>query len=305
MEPIPVSPQALAWPEGRVDYVLDTDTYNEIDDQFALVYSLLAEEKINCLAVHAAPFHNSRSEGPADGMEKSFEEILRVLDSMDRPSEGLAFRGCTEWLSDKETPVDSPAVDNLIKLATQPRDGRLYVATIGAPTNVASAIIKDPSIREKIVVLWLGGHALNWPKTNEFNMRQDLKASQIIMDCGVPLVRFPCLGVVDQLRTTLAELERFLKGRGRIGDYLFEICEDYNEQMKKPGGSKVIWDLAPVAWLVNPDWFRMGLISSPILTDNETWSFDPGRHLINECFQIKRDGVFGDIFKRAEALTRE
>jgi hypothetical protein len=125
------------------------------------------------------------------------------------------------------------------------------------------------------------------------------------MDCGVPLVRFPCLGVVDHLATTLAELEKFLRGRGRVGDYLFAICEDYNEKMKQPGGSKVIWDLAPVAWLVNPDWFRMGLINSPILTDNITWSFDPGRHLINECFQIKRDGIFGDLFRRAEAFSRK
>ena len=31
----------LAPPEGKVRMVLDTDTANEIDDQFALVYALL------------------------------------------------------------------------------------------------------------------------------------------------------------------------------------------------------------------------------------------------------------------------
>ena len=49
---------------GRVDMVLDTDTYNEVDDQFALCYSLLSPERVNLQAVYAAPFHNNRSSGP-------------------------------------------------------------------------------------------------------------------------------------------------------------------------------------------------------------------------------------------------
>ena len=40
--------------------VLDTDTYNEIDDQFALVYALLSPE-LRVEAVYAAPFLNNRS----------------------------------------------------------------------------------------------------------------------------------------------------------------------------------------------------------------------------------------------------
>ena len=34
-------------PVGKVRVVLDTDTYNEIDDQFAIVYAMLATERIN------------------------------------------------------------------------------------------------------------------------------------------------------------------------------------------------------------------------------------------------------------------
>ena len=59
-----------------VRMVLDTDTYNEIDDQFAVVYALISPE-LDVQAVYAAPFHNNRSSGPGDGMEKSYEEILR------------------------------------------------------------------------------------------------------------------------------------------------------------------------------------------------------------------------------------
>ena len=31
-------------PTGGVSLVLDTDTYNEIDDQFAVIYALLSEQ---------------------------------------------------------------------------------------------------------------------------------------------------------------------------------------------------------------------------------------------------------------------
>jgi hypothetical protein len=59
-------------PAGPVHMVLDTDTYNEIDDQFAVVYSLLSPN-LTVEAFYAAPFHNRRSSGPADGMERSYE----------------------------------------------------------------------------------------------------------------------------------------------------------------------------------------------------------------------------------------
>ena len=60
----------LTLPTEKIRIVLDTDTYNEIDDQFALVYSLLSPEKIDLEAVYAAPFLNKRSTGPGDGYGK-------------------------------------------------------------------------------------------------------------------------------------------------------------------------------------------------------------------------------------------
>lgn len=66
--------QRLNRPEGPVDVVLDTDTYNEIDDQYALAYLIKSEEKLHLKAVYAAPFHNEKSSGPEDGMEKAIRK---------------------------------------------------------------------------------------------------------------------------------------------------------------------------------------------------------------------------------------
>jgi len=62
----------LSVPEGKIDVVLDTDTYNEVDDQFALSYMLKSDDKLNVKALFAAPFFNSNSTSPADGMIKSY-----------------------------------------------------------------------------------------------------------------------------------------------------------------------------------------------------------------------------------------
>ena len=86
-----------------VPMVLDTDTYNEIDDQFALVYALISPE-LDVQAVYAAPFLNDRSTGPGDGMEKSYEEILRVLDKLDVSPDGFAFTGQPDFIADPGSP---------------------------------------------------------------------------------------------------------------------------------------------------------------------------------------------------------
>ncbi len=289
-------------PSGPVRILLDTDTYNEIDDQFAVVYALLSPERITVEAFHAAPFHNSRSSGPGDGMEKSFEEIQRLLarlPAVDTSQEGFVRRGSTEWLPNERTPVESEATADLIERAlASPVEDPLYVVAIGAITNVASALLLEPEIRHRIVLLWLGGHARHWPDTLEFNLRQDPAASRVVLDCGVPLVRFPCMGVVSHLHTTQPEMAEYVKGRGAIGDYLFQIYSDYHSDQY--AYSKQIWDLAPLGWLVDPKWAHMELVSSPRLTDAITWEFDEGRHTVSCARYVDRDGILRDLFTKLD-----
>ena len=58
----------LDWPAGRVDAVLDTDAFNEVDDQFAIAYMLRSSDKINTKGIYAAPFFNNRSRSPVVGL---------------------------------------------------------------------------------------------------------------------------------------------------------------------------------------------------------------------------------------------
>ncbi len=294
--------ERLKPPAGKVRAVIDTDTFNEIDDQFAVVYALLSPEKLDIEAIYAAPFYNKRSSGPGDGMEKSYDEIVRLLQRLGISPENFVFKGSTDFLSESTSPVANDAVSDLIARAMDSGDESLYVIATGAVTNVASALLLEPEIANKIVVVWLGGHALHWPDTGEFNLKQDLRASRVVFDCGVPLVHIPCAGVTSHLHTTVPEMREHVKGRGEIGDYLFEIFSGFHTQ--HCGWSKVLWDIAAVAYLVDASLVPTQVIHSPIITSEKTWSIDRSRHLIRSAFMVKRDPIFRDLFSKLE-LRRE
>lgn len=289
--------QRLQPPEGKIRMVLDTDTYNEIDDQFAVVYSLLSPEKLHVEAIYAAPFFNDRSSSPADGMEKSFDEILRLLERLDVSPGQFVYKGSTGYLTENNAqPFYSDAAMDLVRRAMEPREKPLYVAAIGAITNVASAILIEPAIIERIVLVWLGGHALHWPHTKEFNLQQDILASRLIFDCGVPLVHIPCMGVTTHLLTTVSEIERYVQGKGAIGDYLSDIFKAYHADHF--AWSKVLWDIATIAYLVNDSWIPTTLVHSPVLSDQLTWSTDTSRHFIRSATFVHRDPIYRDLFHK-------
>jgi inosine-uridine nucleoside N-ribohydrolase len=286
----------LEHPGRQIRMVLDTDTFNEIDDQFAIVYALKSAENMTVEALYAAPFFNELSTGPADGMEKSYEEILkirRILNREDIP----VYRGSTAYLPAADRPVESEAARDLVEraMASDPSDP-LYVVSIGAITNVASALLMEPRIIERIVLVWLGGNALHWADTKEFNLMQDLHASRLVFDCGAPLILVPCLGVATHLQTSLSELRDYVKGKSAIGDYLYETYE--NCAKDHFGYSRVIWDISVIAWLNNPEWCWSSLAHSPHISEDLRWSADPYRHLIRSVNFIRRDEVFRDLFRK-------
>ena len=291
----------LAPRDGVIDMVLDTDTYNEVDDQFALAYCLLSPERLNVQAVYAAPFYNDNSSGPADGMQKSYDEIVRLLGKMHRTPDGFVCKGATEYMKDARTPVDSPAVRDLIARAmARQGDAPLYVAAIGAITNIASAILIEPRIREKIVVVWLGGQPSTFPFATEFNLSQDVPAANTVFDSGVPLVYIPCLGVASHMLSTVPELEASIGGRNELCDALIELYAAYESDHF--GWAKEIWDVSVIGYLINPDWVPTKIIHSPMLTDDSHWAHDERRHPIREAYFCRRNPIFRDMFRKLAAF---
>jgi inosine-uridine nucleoside N-ribohydrolase len=278
---------------GRLRVLLDTDTYNEVDDQFALAHLLLSPDRIEIEGVTAAPFHNKRSTGPADGMERSHEEILRLLALLRLPANPPVRRGATRYMRDVGDVVESEAVDFIIERARAgPADRPLYVAAIGAATNVGSALAKAPDIAGRIVLVWLGAHAHDWPAQNEFNFLQDIPAASLLFTAGAPLVQVPCRPVASHLLTTIAELRQELAGQGPLAEFLLQRVVDYSPNT--PAWSKVIWDIAVSAWLVDPSWLPSRLMPATVPGQPAPERHD-GRQ-IRQVYHLDRDSIFADLF---------
>ena len=86
------------------------------------------------------------------------------------------FRGSREYLPDEKTPVVSEAAEDLADRAmSYTRENPLYVVAIAAITNIASAILLRPEITERMVLVWLGGNALDCPITENITFIRILR----------------------------------------------------------------------------------------------------------------------------------
>lgn len=287
-------------PSSKVDVVLDTDAYNEIDDQFAIAYLMRNTEKLRVKAIYAAPFSNEKSAGPLDGMEKSYGEIKKVLSLLNCPQFTQIYKGSGGYLPDEKTPVSSPAAEHLAELALQySPENPLYVVAIGAITNIASAILRNPAITENIVVVWLGGHALHWHDCKEFNLFQDVAAARVVFDSAVPLVQLPCCGVVSAFTISEAELQKWLLGGNEICDYLARnTIEEVRRYAQGCPWTRVIWDVTAVAWLLDKRFFLQRIEKRPIVEYDGTYTMNPARHEYQYIYHVHRDALVQDLFTK-------
>lgn len=292
----------LKVPCGKIDVVLDTDAYNEIDDQFAVSYMIKSEDKLNVKAIYAAPFFNENSSSPKDGMEKSYDEILKLLELAEK-KEFEVFKGSDKYLDDEETPVVSEAAKHLAKLAENySPENPLYVVEIAAITTVASALLINPKIARNIVVVWLGGHALSFENTAEFNMVQDIAAARVVYKSDVALVQLPCFGVVDSFRISKPELIYWLKGKNKLSDYLAEnsIKAADSYAFGRPW-TRVIWDVTAVAWLLNEDnrFMQSRIIGRNLPNYDKQYNLaTDSEKVMRYVYSINRDALMEDLINK-------
>jgi len=222
----------------------------------------------------------------AEGMELSYEEILRVYEKLGMTADGKVSRGAKHYLKTAFEPVQSESTEAIIDLAKSGGEQPLYIAAMGCVTNIASALLLAPEIVNDIVVVWTSAYPSCSRQCNRpsLNLVQDPHASRLMFDSGVPLVYLPGYQVGAQLTISLPEMEKFVKAKGDIGDFLFE------RYIHNP--------LHDMFAIENTAWVPTHLTHSPILTHDLYWQNDSSRHLIREAHDIQRDEIFLDFYRK-------
>lgn len=310
---IPTKPKSAKRP---VRVVLDTDAFNEVDDQFAIVQAILSPSQMTVEAIYAAPFYSERgtyptserSSSPEDGMIKSYDEILKIVDLLGNFEPGRVFRGVTDYARDEPRPKSAAAVDDLITRARTASSAEpIYVVAIGAISNIAVALRLAPDIIDRVVVVWLGGNAMYWPDIALDNLGQDPGAARTIFDCGVRVVHVPCFPVTSHLLASVPEIERYVEPHGAIGKFLSERFKNFEgcTPADHAGWTKALWDMGAVAYMINDQWIKSSMEPSPGISPEGGWIVgDNDRHQITNIEWIDRNAMMRDFYKKLSAFAQ-
>ena len=272
----------------KKNLILDTDTAAEIDDQFAVTYAMVLDD-INVLAMTAAPRPLDESVPPIATMESNYKELIRVRDMVDPDGKMNipCYRGSEKYMDSIFTPVRSEAAENIVRIVNE-ADDVVYICAIGCPTNVASALLLDPSIAEKAVVVLLGGSSFDCEFCGDFNFCQDVNAVRVILESGVPVILLPAMGgkCTDTIRLSNADIHFYLKDKtGKIGNYLCDIFDNEERPPEMNGEctsrQRSVYDIGAVEIVHDIDSFDCKIYPSYTVTPQCTWrKLENGKSII-------------------------
>lgn len=295
--------------QSKIRVIFDTDTNNELDDQHALAYLLFnqATFKIEAITI------NTTSSG--GGIELQYAEAIRVLQLCDADTLPV-WKGADKSFQDILPEIESErydgkdAVDAIIQEARKPTSEKLVVLAVGKLSNIALAVAKDPSIAERIRLVWLGS---NYPEPGEHNQNNDTIAMNYLLNKNIDFemvtVRYGKPSGTDAVQITLEEIDKTMPGLGPhitkpvigrhggeffcFGDYSVNLFENYT--MHSDSKSRPLFDMAAVAIVKNSAWAAVNEISAPLFTNGQ-WVERPGnQHKIKIWENFNRDAIIKDF----------
>lgn len=278
----------------KINVILDTDTYNEADDQFALSYLIKSQDMFNIEAITVAPFsHQKRNVSVKEGQELSYNEILKICNWLDFDTTNKVFKGSQDYIQNGYD-ENNEAVNKIIEVAL--KYDKTYILGIGAITNIALAIKKEPRIIDKIEVIWLGGNEIGYKDNLEYNFKQDIEAVKIVFNSKVKMTILPCNNVVSNLRIDIDTLKDNIDNKSLLCNYL--IDRFYNDGYHGTQESRVIWDISVVAYIINKKWFEIKEISCPNIKEDSSYELTDNKHIITFVTKLDRNAIYKDLFMK-------
>ena len=237
--------------------IIDADTANEVDDLYAIAWALL-EPRLEVVGLTSAQWHtNPRTPNDSVGESQRLnEEILALMGKTAIPvPEGSNFPMVSE-----QRPQPSEAAKFIIEQALATPEGeKLSIVILGPCTNIASAILIEPKIIPKLSVnylgFWYNVETNTWNK-REFNTNNDPNAVNALINTPNLDFRVMTATTSQQLVFEKSVMDKLLKGRGGIGDYLIDRWESYDRFWQATDKEKtkwVMWDVAILEALAYPE----------------------------------------------------
>jgi len=275
-------------PPGTLRLIIDTDAGNEMDDQYALALALGSPQRFHIEGIVAAHFGES---GGAQGIEKSYQEIQRVLEKAGTAGTIPVKRGA-DPLMYRDQAIHSEGVDFIIQQARSATpESPVWLVLLGPATDAAAALLKDPSIADRLVIFWHG--RTQWPiRCWNFNAYNDILAARLLFELQCRLVLFD---TGEHLLIDPDEGARRFGSLGPLGAYLNEIR---HRQAWLMSPSKGIFDLGDIAALADPTIVPWEKVDAPAVTKDLQYDFTKNNGPIMRIYYIDPARTF-DLLEQA------
>lgn len=301
--------------DKRIPVIFDTDANNELDDQHALAYLLFNADVFNIKAITV----NATSNG--GNTDEQYAEALRIVKLCKADGKVPLLKGANQSFSEIEASLNNaafdgaPAVNFIIDEALKySPDNKLVVLAVGKLTNVALAVKKEPRIKDKIRLVWLGA---NYPDPGEYNLENDIPSMNFLLDTNIEfemvMVRYGKDSGTDHVKVFKKDVldKEVMKGLGPkiddpvigrhggkfycFGDYsnnLFGHCTFHGEEQYR-----ALFDMAAVAIVKNPMWAKTTIIPAPLMID-EKWIDRPENDRKIKMWEyFHRDAIMKDFME--------
>ncbi|MEX0988124.1 MAG: nucleoside hydrolase [Bacteroidales bacterium] len=254
-----------------VSMIIDSDSGNELDDLFAITLALI-DPKIEVIGLTSAQwnFHPRGGDSSVYESQRINEDLLRLHNKSDIPHPIGADEPTGYWGDTK--PIPSPASAFILEEITKLKfNEKLNVVTLGAVTNLATAIQLDstiiPNIRWYAMGLKYDDKSQVWNK-NEFNVRNDMDGMDYLLNCKG--LETHIMTATTSRKYTFDQTETFdlLAFRGPKWNYLAERWKNLYPQKRQ----WIMWDVALIHAIMNPD----------LVTEKDVWT--PAENLRRRVF---------------------
>lgn len=281
----PAQRASAPWPPpaGQLRVIIDTDAANEVDDQWAIALALGFPERLKIEGFVAAHYGQR---GGAQGIAKSRASLEATLAAAGRAG-AFTLKNGSDPIAYRDRPPGSEGVDFIVATArTATPENPLWLILLGAATDGAAALLKDPTIADRLVVFWHGRST--WPvRCTNFNATNDPVAAALLFELPC---RFVLFDTGAGLTMPMPESETRVGRTGPLGKFLHEIR---TRSAYASRADKGMFDLGDIAALIDPagtsTWESA---AAPAVRFDLTYDFSKNHGPMHRITAIDRDASF-------------
>jgi inosine-uridine nucleoside N-ribohydrolase len=285
----------------RKPVVLTTDIGAEVDDQWTMAHMALSPS-IDLKGVVTT--HAPSLAAPAAETSASFaRELASKLPSRLRPP---IFAGSSKPLAAPGKPLGNSGVDFLIEQAKgHNHNSRLTVVVIGAATDVASALLTDPTWADRVSIVAMGFDS--YPQGGDpWNVKNDVIAWRTLLESRVPIVVGDVEITKRLLRMTPDRVHTLLAMLPDPAPLLINRFDSWiaghTQLAKDETGSPIvwpIWDEVTTAYLLG--YAQAESRPRPRLKDDRTFDLDKPQGTIEWITAIDEAKLWTDLVARIKS----